>query len=227
MVLCNGAEGIGTAWSTKVPNYNPRDLVDNIRRLIRDEPLKPLVPWYKHFRGSIVQLDEQRFCCSGEVSVLSDDTVEITELPIKTWTQNYKEAVIEPMLESDNKNEITISDFKEYHTDVTVKFVLKMPSANLVKAEAQGLHKVLKLQTAIGTTSMVLFDGAGCLRKFNKPEDICHEFFHVRKQIYIDRKRYLEGMLQAQSDRLSHQVSCPKIYCKIFTEINLGTLYYA
>ncbi len=24
MVLVNGAEGIGTGWSTKIPNYNPR-----------------------------------------------------------------------------------------------------------------------------------------------------------------------------------------------------------
>jgi DNA topoisomerase-2 len=27
MILVNGAEGIGTGWSTNVPNYNPRDLI--------------------------------------------------------------------------------------------------------------------------------------------------------------------------------------------------------
>lgn len=26
-VLVNGAEGIGTGWSTSIPNFNPRDLV--------------------------------------------------------------------------------------------------------------------------------------------------------------------------------------------------------
>lgn len=31
MVLINGAEGIGTGWSTSVPNYNPRDVVGNIK----------------------------------------------------------------------------------------------------------------------------------------------------------------------------------------------------
>lgn len=35
--------------------------------------------------------------------MLSDDTIEITELPIKTWTQSYKESVLEPMLESNDK----------------------------------------------------------------------------------------------------------------------------
>jgi len=43
MVFVNGAEGIGTGWSTKVPCYNPRDLVDNVRRLIKKEPFKEMV----------------------------------------------------------------------------------------------------------------------------------------------------------------------------------------
>lgn len=39
MVLVKGAEGIGTGWSTKMPNHNPRDIVANLRRMISgDEP---------------------------------------------------------------------------------------------------------------------------------------------------------------------------------------------
>jgi DNA topoisomerase-2 len=30
-VLVNGAEGIGTGWSTFIPNYNPCDIVANLR----------------------------------------------------------------------------------------------------------------------------------------------------------------------------------------------------
>lgn len=36
-VLINGAEGIGTGWSTSIPNYSPHDIVDNIKRLMNDE----------------------------------------------------------------------------------------------------------------------------------------------------------------------------------------------
>lgn len=47
MVLVNGAEGIGTGWSTKIPNYNPRDIAENIRYVIMGtlsagEPGSPL-----------------------------------------------------------------------------------------------------------------------------------------------------------------------------------------
>lgn len=31
MLLVNGTEGIGTGWSTKIPPFNPRDIVRNIR----------------------------------------------------------------------------------------------------------------------------------------------------------------------------------------------------
>ncbi len=34
MVLVNGAEGIGTGWSTKIPNYDPREIVCNLRRML-------------------------------------------------------------------------------------------------------------------------------------------------------------------------------------------------
>lgn len=119
-------------------------------------------------------------------------------------------------------------DFKEYHTDTTVKFVVKVTGGRdgMRKLEHEGLHKVFKLQTVINTSSMVsplpsppfllplfisfslevLFDANNCLRKFTSPEEICREFYKTRKVKYEERKRFLEGMLKAQSDRLSNQV---------------------
>ena len=35
--------------------------------------------------------------------MLDASTVEITELPVKTWTQSYKETVLEPMLAGTDK----------------------------------------------------------------------------------------------------------------------------
>ncbi len=50
MVLVNGSEGIGTGWSSFVPNYNPRDIVANLHHLLKDEPMEPMHPWYKGFK---------------------------------------------------------------------------------------------------------------------------------------------------------------------------------
>ena len=35
--LVNGAEGIGTGWSTNIPCHNPRDIVKNLQRMMRGE----------------------------------------------------------------------------------------------------------------------------------------------------------------------------------------------
>lgn len=56
MVLVNGAEGIGTGWSTFVPNFNPRDIVANLKRMMDGLEPEPMQPWYKGFHGSIEEV---------------------------------------------------------------------------------------------------------------------------------------------------------------------------
>lgn len=41
MVLVNGAEGIGTGWACKIPNYDVREIVNNINRMLNhQDPLQ-------------------------------------------------------------------------------------------------------------------------------------------------------------------------------------------
>ena len=68
---------------TRIPNFNPREIVANIRRLIRGEELKVMKPWFKGFKGTIEPLDDQRFVVNGEIATLSDTKLEITELPVR------------------------------------------------------------------------------------------------------------------------------------------------
>ncbi|XP_077544092.1 DNA topoisomerase 2-alpha-like [Haemaphysalis longicornis] len=205
MVLVNGAEGIGTGWSTKIPNYNPREIVANLRTMIAGGEPAPLKPWFKNFRGSIDQVEPQRFIVSGEVSLVNSTTIEITELPIRSWTQSYKEAVLETMLHGTEKVPPLIADYKEYHTDTTVRFVVTMSEGNLSKALSDGLHKVFKLQTSLTTSSMVLFDADGVLKTYRTPEDIMRDFFTTRLQRYVKRKAYKIGLLTAEAKRLENQ----------------------
>lgn len=63
--------------------------------------------------------------------------------------------MLEPMLQGTDKTPALISDYKEYHTDSTVKFVVRMSEEKLAQAEAVGLHKVFKLQSSLTCNSMV------------------------------------------------------------------------
>ena len=67
------------------------------------------MPSYKNFKGTIEQVDDIRYVVNGEVGVIDDTTIEITELPVKTWTQVYKENVLEPMLQGTDKTPAMIT----------------------------------------------------------------------------------------------------------------------
>ncbi|NP_001037009.1 DNA topoisomerase 2 [Bombyx mori] len=203
MVLVNGVEGIGTGWSTKIPNYNPRDIAENLRRLLDGEKPKVMHPWYKNFKGNVEGFGD-KYVISGEAAILPGDKIEITELPVGTWTHNYKENVLEPMLGTDKVKPL-ISEYREYNTDTTVRFVVSLLPGKLSEIEAEGIHKVFKLQTTISMTCMNAFDYNCCLEKYDKVEEILREFYDLRVKYYVRRKDYLEGQLQAEADKLSNQ----------------------
>jgi DNA topoisomerase-2 len=204
MVLVNGAEGIGTGWSTKIPNYNPREIIENIKRLINKEEPKQMQPYYKNFRGKIERLDDIRVVTNGEVAIIGENTVEITELPIGVWTQAYKESVLEQFCHGQEKTPACIHDYKEYHTDTTVRFIVKFTPEQFQAANKTGLHKFFKLQKTLSLNSMVLFDHNGCLRRYESAIDIIKEFFDLRLKFYNKRKQYLDGTLTAESLKLDN-----------------------
>lgn len=55
---------------------------------------------------------------------------------------------------------------QEYNTDTTVRFVVSLLPGKLAEVEAEGVHKVFKLQTTISMTCMNAFDHNNCLNKY-------------------------------------------------------------
>ncbi|CAD5218528.1 unnamed protein product [Bursaphelenchus okinawaensis] len=193
VALINGVMGVGTGWCSKIPNFKPEDVVKNIKRLIKSKPMVPMEPWFKNFKGTMFKLNDRRYLSYGEIIKINNSCVEITELPIKVWTQHYKEQVLEQMLK-DN----IIESFKEYHTESTVKFVVRMNTKKLFKARKIGLHKVFRLRSMMSLNTMVLFDVENRIRFYDSPEEILKEFFEVRKQYYIKRRKFVREMIEAE-----------------------------
>lgn len=94
-VLVNGSEGIGTGWSSYIPNYNPRDIVANVRHLLNGEMMEPMHPWYRGFRGTIEKTASKEagvtYTVTGIIEEVNETTLRIKELPIRRWTQDYRE----------------------------------------------------------------------------------------------------------------------------------------
>ncbi|KAI7839009.1 hypothetical protein COHA_007248 [Chlorella ohadii] len=209
-VLVNGAEGIGTGWSTSIPNYNPRDLVANLRRMLDGEQPEPMKPWYRGFKGTIEEVPTKTsgksYQICGVINQIDDTTLEITELPVRKWTQDYKE-FLEDMVKPEDKNATPfIQDYKEYHTDVSVKFRITLSEAKMREALAAGLLDKFKLKSKISTGNMMLFNSEGVIQKYATPEDILREFYDLRLQFYAKRRAALLRSAEADLCRISNKV---------------------
>ena len=93
MCLVNGSDGIGTGWSTSVPNYDPRAIIANIRKLIQGGELDKMTPHYYGWRGEIDLETGKKagsYSIRGTIERMNETTLHISELPIKKWTQDYK-----------------------------------------------------------------------------------------------------------------------------------------
>ena len=210
MSLINGSSGIGTGWSTNIPNHSIADVLENTRNLIQGEAVVDMKPSYRNFRGEVTKIDENRYVVSGEIAALDEKSVEITELPIKSWTNQYRENVLEVLRDGkkDNKGVIKdaglIADFKEYSTESRARFVVTFADeAKMRNAEAVGIHKFLSCQTTITCTNgLVAFDEQGCLQKYRSTSDMLKDWFNVRLEKYTERKQYLIEKLEAECKEL-------------------------
>ncbi|KIJ08620.1 hypothetical protein PAXINDRAFT_88607 [Paxillus involutus ATCC 200175] len=208
MVLVNGAEGIGTGWSTTIPSYNPADIVANLRRLMAGEDVVPMLPWWRGFKGAIKKVGDHKYDVTGLVHKTNDTTVEITELPIHKWTQTYK-AELEAMI--GEKGDGVIKDYKEHHDNVNIHFVITMAAKDLEKAEEQGLIEFFKLTSKVNTSNMMCFNFEGKIQKYGSPEEIIEEFYPQRLAFYQKRKEFMANELQLQFEKLSNQARFVKM----------------
>ncbi|GJX51727.1 DNA topoisomerase 2-like protein, partial [Tanacetum coccineum] len=132
MVLVNESEGIGTGWSSFIPNYNPRDIIANLKRLL----------------NGIMEEKED------------ENALSVTELP----------------------------DYTAHNDDTSVHFEIIMTEDQMNTARQEGFLKKFKLTTTLSTSSMHLFDANGVIKKYDTPEQILEDFFHLRLDFYEKRK---------------------------------------
>jgi DNA topoisomerase-2 len=189
LLLVNGSQGIGTGWSTFVPPHNPIDVLNYIRaKLDGAEEMPPIRPFARGFKGKIEDLsDGTGYVTRGKASRVSNKSVTIGELPLRCWTNSYKEQLLKMRDNGD------ISSFVENHTTSEVSFTVQLQAAKLTRMIRTGLEKAFKLETNLRITNMHAFDENYEMRKFDSAESIADAFFPLRLALYHDRKSVLES----------------------------------
>ena len=242
MILVNGSKGIGTGFSTDIIPHNPLQIIAYIRAMLTDTSIsdRPTIePYFKGFKGTIRNIAvpatsgaSAKYLIKGTYEIVADRKVRITELPIGTWTDDYKQ-FLEKLMEvpatsekdkEKDKDKSTASSsapvLKEYTdmstdtvVDITVTFHPSYPhtpkdlAAAIVDPEAgtNKLEKLLGLFTTQSTTNMNLFDAHEKLRKYATIYDIIEDYYAERLALYAKRKAAMLAQLANELRVLSNR----------------------
>ena len=219
MILVNGTKGIGTGFSTDIMCHNPLQIISYLEAKLKNKVNKSesniIEPYYRGFKGKIYPLDSNRkkYVIKGLYETIGKDKIKITELPIGTWTQDYKE-FLESLI-NDNKvskdaktktkikaKDDYIKDFIDMSTDINIEFevtfypgILSTLLNEKHENGIEGIEKYLKLYTSQSTTNMHLFNPKEQLKKYETIYNIIDEYYEVRYEFYKKRKTYLISKL--------------------------------
>jgi DNA topoisomerase-2 len=240
MILVNGSKGIGTGFSTDIMCYDPVSIIDELCVRLKggQTDFSNIAPYYEGFKGTITALNETKtkYLVKGCYEVISAKQVRITELPVGTWTDDYKE-YLEDLISGDKekekekekggkKKENVVRDYNDMSTDkivdITVTFAVGAIDAlvNDTKGCEQGcngLEKLLKLYTTKTTTNMHMFDEKEKLCHFKSVAEVVEHFMGVRLEGYVVRKA-------KQIKELTREMEVLKNKARFITEVLDSTI---
>jgi DNA topoisomerase-2 len=194
---------------------------------------RPLDPWWWGFKGRVVRTDESTWITKGLYEFDDDKkTVTVTELPVGTWTKNYK-AFLDGLCESEEKmtkeakrdlkksekgstvskgtrgakaeaEPCGLKSFDDLYNDVDVKFILYFTEDGYdnLKDDIEKFEKRFKLTTSWKTTNMTCFDSDFNIVKYKTIGDILEAFVEKRLPLYEARRLSILDTLKRQIEEL-------------------------
>jgi DNA topoisomerase-2 len=226
MILVNGGIGIGTGYSTNIPQFDPSELInickiicnvikmsgtvvksvedlETINETINILEINEITPYYLGFKGNIIKAEKNSYISKGVYRWIDDSTVEITELPIGTWTEDYKE-ILENMITNGLNN---LKYIENHYTSKNVKFILHF-NTSVKDNMADNFDVLFKLQSSknLSINNIHLFNKDGAIQKYDTAVEIIKEWAETRILKYFERKNYQIKNLEKEAKVLSNKM---------------------
>jgi DNA topoisomerase II len=200
MILINGAEGIGSGWSTYIPQHNPLDVIKNIELLLDGKKQKEISPWYKGFEGKIIKKEDGNYYTYGKCNKINTTKLHISELPVGFWIDNFKnhlDKLIEDKFIKDYND-----NSSEQHVDITI---------NLSRETMESLNEMdiiskFKLETKLSLSNMHMFVD-DIIIKYDSSVSIIKDFYVKKLKHYEERKQYVLNKLEYESVKLKNIIN--------------------
>jgi len=237
MVLVNGGKGIGTGFSYEGLPHNPAQIIDYLKwKLNKSSTLVPKIePYYEGFKGTIEKIQDikdalnpsnvyKKYLIKGCYKITGVDKIQITELPIGTWTDDYKK-FLESLMDDTSgkkkkKKKPILKSYIDMSTDTEVDFTLRLIPGVMQNALPKNtdygcnqLEKLLGLYTTKTTTNMNLFNNKQQLNKYINIYQIIDDYFKIRLALYIKRKEHQIDILKKEMVKLSNKAKFIQEQC--------------
>ena len=212
-VLINGANGVGTGYSTVVPMHGVRDVVQRTRELLMGREPAPLVPSYPGFEGTPVR-DKHQWIFRGTCTQTDAHTVEISALAPQRWTDvviekcrahewevekyygdNGRPRLIVKRQHSPPPNELSSSSSSSSSSPSSssssssssrsATSSSRPPKRRKIATTLSLLEKVQSINTmTVSTNNMHLFTPDGHIKKYDTTLEILRDHFQVGTRLY-------------------------------------------
>ncbi|MFA6237541.1 MAG: DNA gyrase subunit A [Bacteriovorax sp.] len=177
IMLLNGAEGIGTGFSSVIPSFHHTDLINSIISFVETGRAKKLRSYVHNYKNKIEVDEKGRFVFSMKIEEIGG-SIYITELPRgydATKIYRYLTKYIE---------EDYLKDFidSSVNNDIKIELIFK-------KGQQPPLDEVIKKLSTSSTLvpNYTLISERG-VRIFNTPEEIIEIF--GQKRLEVVKRRY-------------------------------------
>ncbi len=210
MLLVNGAEGIGSGYSTTIPQFKIEDIKNSLLNKLQNDKFLNLEPGYKGFKGLIKKVDKTTYQSIG-VYKLEKEKIIITELPVGYWTEDYKH-----FLDNMSDKEKWFRSYKNNCTEKDILFEIKTNNFSFIEKlhSENKLHTLLKLTKNINLTNMHCFASDGNLKKYTNINDIMNEFYDFRLDAYQKRK---DNLIKVLKEKIEIDSSKAKFIAAVIT----------
>ena len=197
MLLVNGCVGIGTGFSTDVPPHDPADVAGLLKDRLSGKRITldnlALRPYWLGFKGPIQMVESGVWLTKGLYTF--DDAkklVSIIELPVGTWTHDYKEFLEEMCSVNDKESKKPVlRNYEDLYNHVDIRFDLYLEPDYYddVKENPTEFEKRFKLTTTWRTSNMVAFTPDLKIKKYDCVGNLMEEYYNTRLAKYEERRQ--------------------------------------
>ena len=185
VMLLNGAEGIGTGFSSVIPSFSHKDIIESMIQFVETGKSKRLKPWVRYYDHQIDYVDKKKYTFPMKFEE-RDGSIYITELP-RGYDAQKIYRYINKFMEKDFVKDYIDSSVDN---DIEIELIFK-------RGQTPTLAEVVKEMSTVSslTPNYTLISENG-VKVLERPEEIIDIF--TARRLVIVKSRYELLAIDAQ-----------------------------